>query len=55
MVTCSLSGTLGTLSVSIERITTLRCSALLCSTMARIASGVVSLFAFRNTAVPGER
>ena len=33
MVTCSRSGTFGTLSVSIDRITTLRCRALLCSTM----------------------
>ena len=39
--------------VSIERITTCSCRTRLCSTLARIASGAVSLPRSRKIAVPG--
>ena len=49
----SASGTRGTGSVSIERITTCWCRTWLCSTLARIASGALCLPRLRKIAVPG--
>ncbi len=51
----SAGGTCGTGSVSIERMTTCSWRMRLCSTLARIASGVVVLLRLRKTAVPGVR
>ena len=47
--------TLGTGIVSSDMMTQCWCSTWLCSTLARIASGVVSSPRLRNTAVPGTR
>ena len=55
MTSRSAGGTCGTGRVSIDRITTCSLSAWRCSTLARMASGAVTLLRFRNTAVPGTR
>ena len=51
----SSGGTCGTGRTSIDRITTCSLSACRCSTISRIASGVVTFVRLRNTAVPGTR